>query len=196
MLAGYKYKRQKTTNKLAHFPISSHEFLTSHLLCHFWMICLPFPPPKSSVLFYLPRDELPVSKMQVSGLQLLCHPPPLFFFCPWLTDTGKWFHSHANPARAPVIHTANYTSGLGTLTCWHHTGILAWGGQGGVERGVCIPAGKGERGGGASVCQANLIGRIKPEVRQSPEKYIFSGVGGCINIWTTGFHVSQINRKH
>lgn len=37
------------------------------------------------------------------------------------------------------------------------------------------PCREGGRGGGASICQVNLIGCIKPEVRESPEKYFFGG---------------------
>lgn len=62
--------------------------------------------------------------MQVSILLLLSSLLLTLPSCPQAVDSGKWFNSHANPARAPAIHAANYTS-VGMLTCWHHTGLLA-----------------------------------------------------------------------
>lgn len=62
--------------------------------------------------------------------------------------------------------------------------------------GVCIPAGKGEkRGGGVSICQVNLIGCIKQEVRESLEKKKISGEKICINIWTTVFFLIENIRE-
>lgn len=55
--------------------------------------------------------------------------------CPGSVDSGKWFNLHANDAKTPVIHAANYTN-VRTVTCWHHAWSLVFGGGrgGGVRR--------------------------------------------------------------
>lgn len=158
MLAGYKYRMTKKHKQITSFSNKFTQIFNITFVLSFLDDLFTFSSAKvlGTVLF----TEGWTSRIQNAGQWAAAPlppslPSPLSFFCPWLADTGKWFHSHANPARAPVIHTANYTSGLGTLTCWHHTGILAWEG-----RGECVC--EGWRWEGDLVC-ASLQRRGKEE---------------------------------
>lgn len=62
------------------------------------------------------RGSPPNFPMQVRALQLFSLFLSLSLLVHGPVDSGKWFNSHANPAKTPVIHAANYTN-VGTLTC-------------------------------------------------------------------------------